>query len=90
MIKVFEEAGLKVLKPVTVNPDVSFLEGTARYVSENNWNDTLSLINSLINLSEKYDTSRVFMWMEDGKVNFGILVNVENVLELHYITVELA
>jgi len=42
-----------------------------------------------LELCDQYNVPRVFMLTEDGKVNFGILVRVEEVLELHYITIEL-
>jgi len=90
LIAVFEEAGLNVLRPESISPDVSFLEGSVRYVSEEDWDSTQDLLNTFLKICDKYAVSKVFMWTEDGKVNFGILVRVEEVLELHYIIVELA
>jgi len=89
LIGVFQEAGLSVLRPETISPDVSFLKGSAKYVSDEDWNNTQALLNSFLELRNAFDASRVFMWTEDSKVNFGIMVHVEEVLELHYITVEL-
>ncbi|MFB0503199.1 MAG: UPF0182 family protein, partial [Candidatus Bathyarchaeia archaeon] len=89
LIGVFQEAGLSVLRPETISPDVSFVKGIVRYVSEEDWNNTQALLNSFLELCDVFDASRVFMWTEDSKVNFGIMVHVEEVLELHYITVEL-
>ena len=89
LIGVFQEAGLSVLRPETISPDVSFLKGSVKYVSDEDWNNTQALLNSFLELRDAFDASRVFMWTEDSKVNFGIMVHVEEVLELHYITVEL-
>ncbi len=89
MIDVFEKAGLRVLTPTDINADVSFIEGTAKYLSDEDWVNVQSLLESFLELSDGYDVSRVFMWKEDGKVNFGVIVSVEGVLELHYITVNL-
>ena len=89
VIEAFEEAGLSVLTPTTINPDISFLEGSVKYVSEEDWNNAQALLSSFLELCDAYNVSRVFMWTEDTKVNYGILVRVEEVLELHYTTIEL-
>ena len=89
LIGVFQEAGLSVLRPETISPDVSFLKGSVKYVSDEDWNNTQALLNSFLELRDAFDAFRVFIWTEDSKVNFGIMVHVEEVLELHYITVEL-
>ncbi|MDH5703878.1 MAG: hypothetical protein OEY99_06655, partial [Aigarchaeota archaeon] len=80
---------LSVLTPTTINPDISFLEGSVKYVSEEDWNNAQALLSSFLELCDAYNVSRVFMWTEDTKVNYGILVRVEEVLELHYTTIEL-
>ncbi len=89
LVEVFGESGLTVLTPKAINPDVSFLEGSVKYVSEDDWVNIQALLNPFLELCDKYNVSRVFMWTEDGKVNFGIMVRIEEVLELHYITVDL-
>lgn len=89
LIDVFEEAGLTVLMPAAVSPDVSFLEGSVKFVSEEDWINAQPLLNEFLELCDAHQASRVFIWTGDGKVNIGILVRVENVLELHYIIVEL-
>jgi len=89
LIEAFEEAGLSVLTPTTINPDISFLEGSVKYVSEEDWNNTQALLNSFLELCDAHNVSRVFMWTENAKVNYGIMVRVEEALELHYIIIEL-
>jgi len=90
LVEAFQGAGLSVLTPTTINPDVSFLEGSVKYVSEEDWNNTQVLLDMFLEKWVKpYNVFRVFMWTEDSKVNFGIMVRVEEVLELHYIVVEL-
>ena len=90
LVEVLEEAGLTVLTPTAISPDVSFLEGSVRYVSEEDWINVQPILNEFLELCDSYQASRVFMWRTEGKVNIGILVRVEDVLELHYIIVELA
>jgi hypothetical protein len=89
LIYTLEENGLMVFKPIAINPDVSFLEGTARYLSEEDWNETRGLLDSFLEICDAYGVYRVFVWQPDSRVNFGVMVRVEEVLELHYIIVEL-
>lgn len=89
IIEVFQEADLSVLTPTTINPELSFLEGSARYLSEEDWINAQAQLNSFLELCEEHNVSRVFMWVEDSKANFGIMVRIEGLLELHYITIEL-
>lgn len=89
LVDIFEEAGLTVLNATSINPDVSFLKGSVRYMSEEDWISVQNLLNSFLEHCGKYNVSRVFMWTEDGKVNFGIMMRIEEVLELHYITFDL-
>jgi hypothetical protein len=89
LVDIFEEAGLIVLNATSINPDVSFLKGSVEYVSEEDWINVQPLLNSFLEHCDEYNVSRVFMWTGDGKVNFGIMVRVEEVLELHYITFDL-
>jgi hypothetical protein len=90
IVEVFEEAGLTVLKPAAVSPSVSFLEGSVRYISEEDWINVQPLLNEFLELCDVYQASRVFVWRAEEKVNIGILVHVEDISELHYITVEIA
>jgi len=89
IVEVFEKADLNVLNPTNIYPPVSFLEGSVKYVSEEDWINVEALLESFLELSDDYDVSRVFMWTENGKVNFGIMVSIEEVPELHYIAVSL-
>jgi hypothetical protein len=90
LMEVLEEAGLTVLVPTAVNPDVSFHYGKTRYVSEEDWAGVQLFLERIMELCDTHRVKRVFVWRVDGKVNIGILVRIEDVVELHYATVELA
>ncbi|MBO3797603.1 MAG: UPF0182 family protein [Thermoproteota archaeon] len=90
LVKVFEEAGLMVLSPTAVNPDVSFHYGSTRYISDDDWTGVQLALKRILELCDTHQVKRVFVWRVDGKMNIGILVRVEDVVELHYVTVELA
>jgi len=90
MSKAIEDAGLIILKPASVNPDVSFIIKSVKYITEDDWIYVQEGINDLIELCGLYQTSRVFIWRENSTINIGILVRVEGIIELHYIRIELA
>lgn len=89
IVEAFQGAGLRVLTPATINPELSFLEGSVRYLSEEDWINVQAQLNSFLELCEAHKVSRVFMWVGDSEANFGIMVRIEGLLELHYITIEL-
>ena len=89
LVKVFEGYGLTVAEPTMLNPSAAFLEGSVTYVSVDQWNSTKALLDSFTErwcLAEE----KVLMWQEDSTVHFGVLVDIRGVVELHYITVQLA
>jgi len=89
LVDAFERAGVKVLTPTQISPDLSFIEGSVGYVFEEDWAKVQPVLDSFLELGKGYNVSRVFMWKEDSKVNFGFMASVEGVLELHYITINL-
>jgi len=88
LVSVFESHGLTVVEPTMLNPSAAFLEGSVTYVSADEWNSTKALLDAFI---ERWcvDEEKVLMWQEDSTLNFGVLVNISGVVELHYITVRL-
>lgn len=90
LVQVFEEAVLDIIQAEAVTAPVEVAEGSVKYVSEEDWSNTQPLINSFVEEWVKpHNLSRVYMWTEDSKVNFGVFLRVEETLELHYITIEL-
>ncbi|MBI2125798.1 MAG: UPF0182 family protein [Thaumarchaeota archaeon] len=89
--KDFQDRGLTLATPVSTFPEVSFSEGEVKYVSEADWDNARTLADSFVDKWVKsYSISRILTWSEDSRVNFGVLVRVEGLLELHYITILLS
>jgi len=88
LVSVFESQGVTVVEPTMLNPSAAFLEGSVTYVSADEWNSTKALLDAFI---ERWAVAegKVLMWQEDSTLNFGVLVNIGGVVELHYITVRL-
>ncbi|MEM2026793.1 MAG: UPF0182 family protein [Candidatus Bathyarchaeia archaeon] len=90
IIEVIKDAGLKVLKPTEIHPHISFLVDSVRYVSDDDWVNVQRCLNNFIAVCGNYNASRVFVWRSDGKLNVGILINVEGIIELYYIEIDLS
>jgi hypothetical protein len=84
----FREAGLKVVEPTSVNPDLAFLEGNATFTRKAERDEAMELVDRFISeWVEPYGAGRVLMWWEDNTILFGVMVRVEGVVELHYIAI---
>ncbi|MFC1755307.1 UPF0182 family protein [Thermoproteota archaeon] len=83
----FLEENLEIVEPTEIHPDIIFLEGVSTYISQSQLVETESLVLSLI---EKWGDvasgNRIITWHNDDLVNYGILVNMQGVVELHYIS----
>jgi uncharacterized membrane protein (UPF0182 family) len=83
----FGNNSLTIVEPIVINPVVSFFEGSANYTTMGEWPATEELVDDFI---EKWgqEAEIVLMWSEESKTNFGVLVSVSNIAELHFITIE--
>lgn len=93
MLGLLEEKGISVRKPSKISPIVSFLEGRATFLKVEDWGPTSSMLSSFVEeWCHKRGSKAVLQWEEaEGNseyVNFGVLVPVEGVVELHYIRIE--
>jgi uncharacterized membrane protein (UPF0182 family) len=88
VVNTFKQARVNLLTPKALNPQVSYNEGVANYTASSQWNNTKQLLENFIS-SWKDKTDRILMWQEESNLNFGVLININGVVELHYITVNL-
>jgi len=84
----FEEAGLEVLQPTSIQIPLSFKEGEIIFYTENDLKESQDLVSHFIDNSVKPNTNRVMMWEEDNIINFGFIISRDNIPELHYISIE--
>lgn len=85
---IFEEQKLKVISPASIQIPLSFEEGKTSFLQESDLENTKKLISDFIKNFVKPRTDRVIFWQKDATVNFGSIVIVDNVPELHYISIE--
>ena len=86
---IIEEAELQLLSPSNIQIPLSFNEGKIAFFTQSDLEDTEKLISKFIDDFVKPRTERVFMWEEDNVINFGTIVLVESIPEMHYISIEI-
>lgn len=83
----FVEKNLIISEPTEIHPDIIFFEGLSTYVSTLQFNDTKSLVFTLIdNWGDVASGNRIVTWHDENVIHYGVLVSVEGVVELHYIS----
>ncbi len=83
---IFEERNIQVTTPTSIQIPLSFTVGEIAFYSKSDLEDTTQLITQFIN--EAGSGKRILMWEEGDILNFGYLKVVDNVTELHYISIE--
>lgn len=86
---IIEGEDLQLLSPSNIQIPLSFNEGKIAFFTQSDLEDTEKLISKFINDFVKPRTERVFMWEEDNVINFGTIVLVESIPEMHYISIEI-
>ena len=87
--KVFADAGLEVVKPTAISAPVEFKEADAKYISEADFEAAQKAVTEFA-AEFAQDGGRVFEWQKDNRVNFGVLVSVDGVVENHYLSIEVS
>jgi len=86
IMSIFEESNIRVTTPTSIQIPLSFSVGDIAFYSQSDMESTTQLIRQLIN--EAGVGNRILMWEEGNTLNFGYLKVVDNVSELHYISIE--
>ena len=84
----FEEQKLKILSPASIQVPLSFEEGKTSFLEQSDFENAKKLTSDFIKNFVKPRTDRVIFWQKDTSVYFGSIVIVDNVPELHYISIE--
>ena len=86
VLSIFEDTGIRLITPTSIQIPLSFSIGDIAFYSKSDLEPTTELIMQLIN--EAGTDKRILMWEEEDILNFGYLKTVDNVSELHYISIE--
>jgi uncharacterized protein len=85
---ILQEANLEILIPSSIQIPLSFKEGEIVFFTKADQEETEKLISEFIDDFVKPRSDRILMWEEDDVVNFGTIVVVQNIPEMHYIAIE--
>ena len=86
VLSIFEEKGIVLTTPTTIQIPLSFSIGDIAFYSKSDQEDTAKLVTQFIN--EAGTSKRILMWEEENAFNFGYIKVVDNITELHYISIE--
>ena len=86
--KVFENEGIEISEPTSIQVPLSFQEGEMFFFTENDREDTETFLSEFIDDFVKPRSERVFMWEEENKFNIGTIIIKDNIPEIHYVTIE--
>ena len=86
VLSIFEESGVRLVTPTSIQIPLSFSIGDIAFYSKSDLEPTTELITQLIN--QAGSDKRILMWEDEDILNFGYLKMVDNVSELHYISIE--
>ncbi|MEX1996247.1 MAG: UPF0182 family protein [Nitrosopumilaceae archaeon] len=84
----FQNENIKIVSPTSVQIPLSFEEGKTTFFQESDLEETKKLVSKFIDDFVKPRTDRVIVWETGNTINFGSIVFVENVPEMHYISIE--
>ena len=83
----FDEKGLVLTKPTSLQIPISFLEGEIVFYTEADLEDTENMISEFVK-DHLGSSSRILMWEEESVIYLGSVKLVDGVAELHYISIQ--
>jgi hypothetical protein len=84
----FEQRNISIVRPSTINVPLAFEEERVTFDTIQDFENVEKAVDGFIDRWTTADTKRVLMWEEIDKVNFGVVVVVDGITEVHYLTIE--
>jgi hypothetical protein len=79
---------LSLAKPALISAPLTFNEAEASYLFGSNFVDTERIISKFQDFGS-WSSERIFKWEDDdNKVNYGIMKEVNGIVENHYVSIE--
>ena len=85
---VFEEKGLLISEPTSIQIPISFNEGKSFFFTENERTDVQEFLSQFIDNFVKPGSDRIFMWHEGNDLNIGTILIRDGITEMHYVSIE--
>jgi hypothetical protein len=86
VLSIFEEKGLVMIKPTSIQIPISFLEGEIVFYTESDLEDTEIMISDFV--ENMVVSPRIMMWEDESVIYLGTVKVVEGIAELHYISIQ--
>ncbi len=84
---ILQEQKLTVVSPASIQFPLTFQEGKKSFLQQSDLEDTKKLISTFVKDFVQPKSERIIFWEENSTVNLGTIVVVDNVPELHYISI---
>lgn len=85
---IFIDKGLEIVHPTSIQIPLSFKEGDIFYYSEQDKDGVNDFVSKFIDEFVMPRANRVFVWEENNSINFGTIFAKDNILEMHYVSIE--
>jgi len=82
-----EEKNLQIVTPTSIQIPLSFKEGEISYYTQSDLDATSELTSKFVDDFVIPRSKRVLMWQDGDALNIGTIITVDNVTELHYISI---
>ncbi len=86
--QLFEENGITVSEPTSIQIPLSFNEGELFFFTENDREETIDFLSEFIDDFVTPRSDRVFMWQEENNLNIGTIYVKDGISEIHYVSIE--
>ncbi|MGI0073042.1 MAG: UPF0182 family protein [Nitrosotalea sp.] len=78
---------LTVITPTSIQLPLTFDEGSTSFLQQSDLDNTKQLISSFVKNFIQPSSNRIIFWQGNSTVNLGTIIVVDNVPELHYISI---
>ncbi len=85
---IFEENGISISEPTSIQIPISFNEGELFFFTENERTDVEEFLSQFIDNFVKPRSDRIFMWHEENNLNIGTILIKDGITEMHYVSIE--
>ena len=84
----FEDNGITVAEPTSIQIPLSFNEGRIFFFTESDREEAEEFLSEFIDNFVKPRSDRVFMWQEENDLNIGTVFDKDGIPEIHYVSIE--
>jgi len=86
--KIFSDNKLRIVEPNQINPDLIFNDGNVTYLADHQFENAKSFVELFIQKwNSEANGGRIIKWTQENTINFGVIVNVQGVVEMHYFSI---